>query len=140
MEVADEPDFWGAGGFFVDHLVAAYEADGAVYADKNLVVTLTHDPPGLRFAGEIDIANSTSVGKALQLTFPKTGDPHLDVSRLIFCDISGIRALVDSAHSLGDGRRLKLHGLPPQLQRVLDVTGWSGHPGLVLCDCDAGDR
>ena len=65
------------------------------------------------------------------------GNAHLDVSNLSFCDVSGIRALVDAANDLGDGRRLLLHGLPEQLQTVIRVTGWSDLPTLVLCACGA---
>ena len=52
-----------------------------------------------------------------------------------FCDISGIRAIVDAALDLGDGRKVLLHGLPKQLETVLRVTGWSALPNLALCNC-----
>jgi anti-anti-sigma factor len=110
-----------------------------VYADKHLVVTRTDNPAGLRFAGEIDLSNSDAVGESVRLALSDDGDPHLDLSRLSFCDISGIRALVDAALGLGDGRRLLLHGLPPQLQTVMRATGWSDLPTLRLCSCEGGD-
>ncbi len=96
---------------------------------------MTRKPDGLRFAGEIDIANSDAVGASLALAFPVVGDPHLDVSRLSFCDISGIRAIVQAAGALAPGRRLLLHGLPDQLETVMKVTGWSDLPTFELCHC-----
>ncbi len=119
----------------IDDYFATTSGAGPVYADRQLVVTRTEHPLGLRFAGEIDITNSKAVAESLRIAFPNHGDPHLDVSRLSFCDISGIRALVDAALDLGDGRRLLLHGLPGQLEAVMRVTGWTALPSLGLCAC-----
>lgn len=121
----------------MDDLFGRREGKGPVYADGHLVVTRTHDPYGLRFAGEIDLSNSDAVAESMRLTLGETAHPHLDLSALSFCDISGIRALVDLAHSLDDGRRLLLHGLPRQLQKVMRVTGWSDLPTIALCECGA---
>lgn len=108
-----------------------------MYADKHLLVTRTAAPPGLRFAGEIDMTNSEAVMHGVKIAFPDNGDHHLDLSALSFCDISGIRGLIEIATELGDGRRLLLHGLPDQLQTVLRVTGWSDLPNLAICTCGA---
>ena len=132
--------YWSAGGFFIEDLFATSQGDGPVYADKHLVVTRTDNPVGLRFAGEIDITNSDAVAQSVRLALADSGDPHLDLSRLSFCDISGIRALVDLAMGLDRGRTMLLHGLPDQLQRVMRVTGWSGLPSLELCACDSEPR
>lgn len=126
---------WSAGGFFIDDFFAASRGNGPVYADKHLVVTRTDKPAGLRFAGEIDISNSDAVAQALGFALADTGDPHLDLTRLSFCDISGIRALVEIALGLEGDRKILLHGLPAQLQTVMRVTGWSGLPSLTLCAC-----
>lgn len=126
---------WGAEGFLIQDLFASDGRDSPVYADRQLVVTRTGRPTGLRFAGEIDITNSSAVGDALKVFFNGHGDHHLDVSGLSFCDVSGIRALVDIAVELGEGRKLLLHGLPDQLQAVLRVTGWSSLPNLAICCC-----
>jgi anti-anti-sigma factor len=127
--------YWPGGGFLIEDLFAATDGDGPVYADKHLVVTRTENPDGFRFAGEIDITNSDAVMQSLRLALSDAGDPHLDLSRLSFCDISGIRALVDAAARLGAGRHMLLHGLPEQLETVMRVTGWSGLPSLTLCTC-----
>lgn len=122
-------------GFYIEEFIDAGVSGAPVYADRHLVITPTEKPRGLRFAGEIDIANSDAVGASLALAFPESGNPHLDVSRLSFCDISGIRAIVEAAGALGNGRRLMLHGLPAQLETVIKVTGWSELPSLELCHC-----
>jgi anti-anti-sigma factor len=105
-----------------------------VYRDKRLVVTRTLKPYGLRFSGEIDLTNSHAVAECLFLTGTTGADLHLDVSALIFCDISGIRSFVEAAESR-EGGRLMLHGLPELLQTVMRVTGWADLPKLVICGC-----
>lgn len=119
----------------MDDLFNATGISGTVYADRHLVVTRTTNPPGLRFAGEIDVSNSAAVGHSIRVAFFDGSSPHIDLSRLSFCDVSGIRALVDAARGLGDGGRLLLHGLPAQLETVMNVTGWSQLPTLALCEC-----
>jgi anti-anti-sigma regulatory factor len=106
-----------------------------VFADNSFAVSRTATPPGLMFAGEIDITNSSLIAEALRGALVHGYDPHLDFSRVSFGDISGIMALVNCAREMGPGRRLLLHGLPGQLEAVLKVTGWADLPGLELCDC-----
>jgi len=140
MGVADiRMDFWTGEGPGIDELVAAAIQGGRIYADKQLVVTRTVEPDGLCFSGEIDITNSSAVPQSLSMAFVRDGNVHLDVSGLIFCDISGIRSFVDAAEAM-DGGHLLLHGLPPLLQKVMKVTGWSDMESLVICHCTAVGR
>jgi anti-anti-sigma factor len=106
-----------------------------VYADKQLLVARTSAPSGLRFAGEIDASNSHAIGSSIAATLVSNRDIHIDVSRLLFCDISGIRAFVAAAEGLSEGRRMLLHGMPPQLETVISVVGWNRIPALVMCKC-----
>ena len=109
-----------------------------VYTDRQLVVTRTEMPDGLRFLGEIDLSNSTAIARSLIPLLSMNANPHLDMTDLIFCDVSGIRALVTVAQNLGPDRRLRLHGLEPQIERVIRVIGWSGDSG-GLGFCAGGD-
>jgi anti-anti-sigma factor len=108
---------------------------GDVYADKQLVVSLTTSPTGLSFAGEIDASNSHAVSTAIASAQVPDKDIHVDVEGLVFCDISGIRAFVTAAESLPEGRRLLLHGMPAMLETVIKVVGWNRIPALVVCEC-----
>ncbi|HET9781060.1 MAG TPA: STAS domain-containing protein [Candidatus Dormibacteraeota bacterium] len=114
--------------------------EGPVYADSHLVVTRTERPPGLRFAGEIDISNSDAVAQSIRIALSDVSRSHLDVSGLSFIDVSGIRAFVDAAHDLGEGRQLFLHGLAHQLETVMRVTGWADVPSFFLCECELESR
>ncbi len=116
-----------------------------VYLDKQMVITRTGSPSGLSVSGSIDYFNAESVAAALSHELQArvtgvdglsdaitgNGDLHIDVSRLEFSDVSGIRALVHVAES-GSGRRLLLRGMPPRIRTVITVVGWSKHPNLVL--------
>lgn len=138
MERESQGFYWSSEGFLVDDLFAPMRGSGPVYADRHLIVTRTESPEGLRFAGEIDVSNSSAVGQSVRAVLRDSGNPHLDVSNLSFCDISGIRALLEAATALGDGRRLLLHGLPEQLQTVMKITGWSNLSCMRLCGCEGG--
>ena len=132
--------YWTVEGFFMEELFSGNNGAGPVYADSHLVVTRTLKPAGLRFAGEIDITNSEAVAQSMRLALGDAARSHLDLSGLSFIDVSGIRAMVETASDLGEGRQVLLHGLPRQLQTVMRVTGWTDLPSLVLCDCGVDSR
>lgn len=120
----------------VEDLVARRRGDGEeVYADRQLVVARTAVPSGLRFTGEIDASNAGAVTTSLAMGGARGGAVHLDLSSLMFIDISGIRALISAGESAAADRRLLLHGLPEQLERVINVVGWDQLPGLSICKC-----
>src|SRR5579864_7158485 len=106
----------------------------AVPFQVNVVTTVS--PVGLKLTGEIDATNAHLVELALLQQAPRTGSVHLDVTGLSFCDVAGIRALLSCARRLEGDRRLVLHGMPAQLEKVMNVMGWSELPGLEFCACD----
>jgi anti-anti-sigma regulatory factor len=110
-------------------------ARGHVYSDKQLVVAQTDSPAGISFSGEIDASNSHAVGSSIVAQMTPGKDLHVDVSQVIFCDISGIRAFVSVAEGLPEGRRLLLHGMPAPLETVMRVVGWNRLPALLVCEC-----
>ena len=117
-----------------------------VYADKQLVISRANSTSGLSITGAIDYYNAEAVAEALTALFHAdgeapaifknaiavNGDLHLDLSRLEFTDVTGIRALVRLAENAGDGRRLVLRGLPPSIVKVITVVGWAELPNLVI--------
>jgi anti-anti-sigma factor len=113
----------------------ASDAGGlTVYRDRQLSVMRTQRPPGFRFVGEIDITNSVAIGHALHHAMDGHQHIHLDMRSLVFCDVSAIRALVNVAEAVR-GRRLLIHGLPPELEHVIGVVGWADLPNLSFCGC-----
>ena len=121
-----------AGG---DGPMAGWLEGEPMYEDKQLVIRHTEPPNGLSFSGVVDLFNADAVARSLSAELAQHGDLHIDVSKVEFCDVSGIRALVSAAEGANGSGRLVLHGLPPLLQRVMTVVGWGELPGLELCDC-----
>jgi anti-anti-sigma regulatory factor len=106
-----------------------------MYTDKQLVIRHTVPPNGLSIAGVLDLFNADAVAGEVATLLHGEGDLHIDLSKVEFCDVSGIRALVSAAEN-GNGRsRLVMHGLPPLLQRVMRLVGWGDLPSVVICDC-----
>jgi anti-anti-sigma regulatory factor len=126
-------DIGREGEIVADPLFSA-DSDGAVYRDRQLSIDRTHRPPGFRFVGEIDISNSVAIAHALRQTLDGQQNIHFDMRSLVFCDVSGIRALVNVAGAVG-GRRLLIHGLPPELERVIGLVGWADQSSLSFCGC-----
>jgi len=100
----------------------------------NVVTTVS--PVGLKLTGEIDATNAHLVERALREHARAGGPLHLDLSELSFCDVAGIRALVSYAQPLEGDRKLILHGMPAQIEKVMNVMGWSELPGLEFCGCE----
>ena len=106
-----------------------------VFRDKQLVVTRTYRPDGLRLVGSVDASNVEGLAEVLDGSFEPDGGEkgvHLDLTRLEFSDVSGIRALVSSAERASGKYRIVLHGLPPLMGRVMNVIGWSEMPSLEI--------
>lgn len=106
-----------------------------IYQDSQLVITRTYVPSGLRLVGAVDASNVDGLSKVLATSMSSStnGDAlHLDLTRLEFADVSGIRAVVGAAEGATDGHRMVLHGLPPLMTRVIDVIGWSEMSSLEI--------
>ena len=112
--------------------IRAEEDDDPLYADKQLVIRRTSTPDGLRITGVIDLFNVDAFARTLNSSLAGEGDLHIDLSRLEFCDVSGIRVLVSAAQRVEGRRCLILQGLPPQLREVMKVVGWTDLPGLEI--------
>jgi hypothetical protein len=128
-------------------VVHRMDGEGAeVYADKQLVIRRAGSPSRLIVSGAIDFYNAEAAAAALTRelhafapgvdglsdAISGNGDLHIDVSRLEFTDVTGIRALVKIAEDGDTGRRIILSGLPARIRTVIAVVGWSDLPNLVI--------
>jgi len=102
-----------------------------VYADSHLVVTRTRSPLGCASRARSTRRTPAPWAEFLGHGLAGADDIHLDMSGLSFCDVSGIRSLIEAAESREQGRLL-LHGLPNLLQKVMIATGWANLPHLVV--------
>ena len=108
-----------------------------VFRDNQLVVTRTIRPAGLRLVGQVDASNVEGLQNVLDGSIRADGNGHVlhvDLTRLEFSDVSGIRALVSTAERADGKFRMVLHGLPPLMGRVMNVVGWSELPSLDISE------
>ncbi|MFE2560760.1 STAS domain-containing protein [Streptomyces sp. NPDC059352] len=75
--------------------------------------------------GEIDLDTATDLGQVLVEAVDATdGSVAVDLSRVVFCDCSGLNALLRARrHALARCRRLAVVGTSRQVRRLLAVTG-----------------
>ena len=96
-----------------------------VYCDDQLTIDRTDD--GLRLVGEIDLSNIASVHGLLNATAASV-DGHevcLDVSRLTFIGVDGVRELAHFAERLGD-RELRILISPDgEIRKLTRLCGWN---------------
>jgi anti-anti-sigma factor len=111
---------------------------GVVYQDKQLVITQSSRPVGLKLSGEVDASNVDAVTGVLDTTLRASAgsDLHVDLTGLEFSGVSGIRALVGAAERVDGTGRLILYGLPPLMTKVMDVVGWTELPALIISDSE----
>jgi anti-anti-sigma factor len=103
-----------------------------IYADVQLHISRNRKSGWIGFSGEIDAWNAEAVKAVLAKALLRGGDVHVDVSKLLFCDVTGIRAIVSAATGMEGGRRLVLHGMDPRLRQVFGVVGWGDMPSLKV--------
>ncbi|RJL32472.1 MEDS domain-containing protein [Bailinhaonella thermotolerans] len=90
-------------------------------------------PPGLRVSGDVDLTTRAALEAGLARAAAGHGrDVHADLGELGFMDLGGLRVLVETAAGLGPGRSLVLHRVPRHVRHLIELTGWSGAPGLRL--------
>ncbi|MEE4545574.1 STAS domain-containing protein [Streptomyces sp. V4-01] len=74
--------------------------------------------------GEIDLATAPAVGSAVQGCVSRgAGSIVVDLTRLTFCDASGLNAFLTASLYVGaTGGRFWLRGATPTVRRVFDLT------------------
>jgi anti-anti-sigma factor len=94
----------------------------------------TFEPPHLAVDGEVDLSTVGGFTDALSSVLENSsGDVWVDVERLDFIDVAGLRVLAGAACRLGvEDRRLVLRSVAPHLARLMDLVGWSQIPSLLM--------
>ncbi|MET7298495.1 anti-sigma factor antagonist [Embleya sp. NPDC005575] len=130
-----------AGGAVFDSSVEPRPGRGAgaigvvLTSDRQLRVVRTTRPRGLRLEGEIDLANVDVVRRVLAAASRDGGDVRVDVGKLAFIDVAGLRVFVDQAGALSRrGGHMVLIGASRQMLRVLALCGWDAVPGLTMVE------
>ncbi|MFI9205979.1 MEDS domain-containing protein [Streptomyces sp. NPDC053048] len=108
------------------------EADPLVRTAE-LVVARTYRPQGLRIEGVVDEGAHRCLRDALRSVAGVRDDVRLEMSRVEFLDLGGLRLLMTFARARAARHcTVELSGLPPHLLQVITVVGWDRTPGLRL--------
>jgi anti-anti-sigma factor len=96
--------------------------------------TITESASGgaIHLSGELDLGTGPYVAARLAEHLPGGEDIVIDAAGLSFVDVSGCRALMQTALALRPPRRLVLRTASPALLRVLALCRWRDLPGLEL--------
>lgn len=106
--------------------------DVVARSDEHMLrITQTLDPPGLCLEGELDATRHRVVVEALSPLTAGGGDVRLDLAGLRFIDLGALRLLTGLVARCGNGVRLVLDNLSPQMENLLETVGWERLPGLV---------
>ena len=113
------------------------QGEYCVSDDGTLRITRTGIPPGLAISGEVDEFTYPGLVRALRQISGGIGEIHVSLARVLYCDLAGLRAIVDLTGARGLGsdhlaRCVVLHEVPPQLRAALRIVGWDATPGLIL--------
>lgn len=105
-------------------------------ADIPLLAVVVPDTTAtdMRLVGELDLATTAILATLIEQQIA-TGhlDVHLDLSDLAFCDVRGLRGLLDGRRRLAAaGGRLTLTAARPPLSRVAMLLGVAAELGWVV--------
>lgn len=109
------------------------------YNDGVFTIIATTCPPGLVLAGEIDEPQYAPLMAALD-DLPTCPEIHLDLSRVTYCEVTCLRAMVRialpecTANTDQAAPRLVLRAVPAYLRAALRILGWDKTPGLSMQD------
>ncbi|GHF49672.1 hypothetical protein GCM10010218_33820 [Streptomyces mashuensis] len=108
------------------------EADPLVRTE-DLTVVRTYRPQGLRIEGVVDAGAYRHLRDALRSVAAVRGDVCLELSRLEFLDLGGVRLLMTFARARAARHcTVELAGMPAHLRQVITLVGWDRTPGLRL--------
>jgi anti-anti-sigma factor len=101
-----------------------------VFDDGVLRITWTVVPPVVVISGEIDESTYSALVEVLARLACGQDEIHVDLAGVEYCDIAGLRAIVNL--SAEQGRRMVLQQIPPQLKAAIRIVGWDTIPDLTL--------
>jgi anti-anti-sigma regulatory factor len=102
--------------------------------DGRLRITWEARPPRLMLAGDIDLTTHAALIAALALASAAdgTGQVHIDMAGVSFCDVAGLRIILRG----GDGQQpapapATVDNLPPHVEKLLRLLDREPAPDLV---------
>jgi anti-anti-sigma regulatory factor len=107
----------------------------------NGALRITRAGDRLLVTGDIDEDTYPDLMVALCSIAEESGEVHVYLAGVEYCDLAGLRAIVLLTQDswLGqdhDGRRVVLYDVPEWLTMMLEILGWDALPGLVIAGSD----
>jgi anti-sigma B factor antagonist len=88
----------------------------------------------VRLVGELDIAGERTLRRRLEAAVALSDDVRVDLSRLSFIDVSGVRALADvAAMAREHDGHLELRDATPTVARLFELTRAGGLLSVPAC-------
>lgn len=106
--------------------------------DGRLRISWDTGPPRLVLAGDIDLNSHAALIASLARAKDAdgTGQVHVDMAGVTFCDVAGLRIILHGSGRGPAGGHTTLHNIPPRLRRLLDLL--AGGPASDLVNDKAG--
>lgn len=120
---------------------------GATGAPVRITATRTGEVLTITLAGDLDVASWAGVSIELHelLATVTGGQVHFDLSDVDFCDVVGLRVLMEAyRHAVARGGTCRIRNLPPYLHWLLRITDVATQLGLqsvpTAATCRHGQR
>ena len=86
----------------------------------------------MAFNGSLDLATEPDARAAVERLLQPGASVTIDLRRLIFMDSTGLNLLIRALDVIGDDGRLTLRVGAGIVRKVLDVSGVTGRPNVVV--------
>jgi anti-anti-sigma factor len=97
-----------------------------------LEITLPEAPAVIVLSGEVDMASAPELSRMMEPALER-GPLLIDMSEVSFLDSSGVNLF---ARAIAAGGCLILHGVRPNVVKILEITGLTHAQGLHVIPCE----
>ncbi|WP_106399818.1 MEDS domain-containing protein [Actinocorallia populi] len=102
-----------------------------VYDDGVLRISPLFLPPGLSLHGAVEESTFAALAAAMKRLGEHTDLLCLDLAEVDFCDMAGLRVMLDARTSEEGGQRqLMLREVPEPVAELIHAAGWGEMPGI----------
>jgi anti-anti-sigma factor len=90
------------------------------------------DATGVALIGTLDLSTETEALAAVEPLLRPGASINIDLRRLVFMDSTGLNLLIRALEVIGDDGRLNLRGQSGVVRKVLDVSGLTDRPNVMV--------
>jgi anti-anti-sigma factor len=90
------------------------------------------DATGVALIGTLDLSTETEALAAVEPLLRSGASINIDLRRLVFMDSTGLNLLIRALEVIGADGRLNLRGPSGVVRKVLDVSGLTDRPNVMV--------